>query len=138
MLGDSYVYSLLFLRCPRCRKGKFLEGHPYQLTNFNKVRERCPKCELKYSIEPSFYTGSMYVSYGVGIAVAVAVYVLTLIFGFDFGPTGILLSIIIALVITMPYIGAVSKSIWAHLFFKYDKNLAETIKNSENDTRTKS
>jgi len=99
----------------------------------NKVKESCPKCGLKYSIEPAFYTGSMYVSYGVGIAVAVAVYVLILIFGLDFGPTAILLSIVAALVLTMPYIGAVSKSIWAHFFFKYNPEIAKKV---NNDSRT--
>ncbi len=122
-MGKSIIYSILFLKCPQCREGEFLEAHPYKLSNMNKVKKNCPKCQLKYSIEPSFYTGSMYVSYGVGIAVAVGVYVLTLIFGLDFGPTGILTSIVIALIITMPYIGAVSKSIWAHFFFKYDPSI---------------
>ncbi|WP_415371503.1 hypothetical protein [Patiriisocius sp. Uisw_047] len=76
-------------------------------------------------MEPAFYTGAMYVSYGVGIAFAVATYLLTLIFGYDFGPTGILLSIIGVLLITMPYIGAVSKAIWAHFFFKYNPEIAK-------------
>lgn len=127
------LYSILFLKCPQCRQGKFLEAHPYRLSNMNKVKEECPKCKLKYHIEPSFYTGSMYVSYGVGIAVAVAAYVLQLIFGFNFGPTGIMLSIILALVLTMPYIGAVSKSIWAHLFLKFNPEIAKKV---SNDTRT--
>tara|TARA_R110001606_G_scaffold4043_1_gene19145 strand:+ start:92 stop:331 length:240 start_codon:yes stop_codon:yes gene_type:complete len=70
-----------FFKCPRYHKRKFLEANPYKLSNFIKVKVRCPKCDLKFSMEPSFYTGSMYVSYGVGIAVAVAVYILTLIFG---------------------------------------------------------
>ena len=105
------------------QRRRFPEAHPYKFFNMNKVKKNIPSCGLKYSIEPSFYTGSMYVSYSVGIAVAVAVYVLTLIFGLDFGPTGILMSIVIALIFTMPYIGAVSKSIWAHFFFKYDPNI---------------
>lgn len=133
MFKNSILYSILFLKCPQCRQGKFLEANPYRLSNFNKVKINCPKCDLKYSIEPSFYAGSMYVSYGVGIAVALAAYVLQLLFGFDFGPTGILLSIILALIITMPYIGAVSKSIWAHLFFKYNEEIAKKI---SDDSRT--
>lgn len=99
----------------------------------NKVKDHCPKCKLNYHIEPSFYTGSMYVSYGVGIAVAVAAYVLTLIFGLDFGPIGIMLSIVAALVVTSPYIGAVSKSIWAHFFLKYNPEIAKKIRD---DSRT--
>lgn len=121
------LYSVLFLKCPQCRQGRLLEANPYKLSNMNKVKEACPKCSLKYSLEPAFYTGSMYVSYAVGIAVAVATYVLTLIFGLNFGPTGLLLSIVGALIITMPYIGAVSKSIWAHLFFKYKPEIAKKV-----------
>lgn len=115
---ETKLYSILFLKCPRCHEGQFLEAHPYNLTRINKVMDHCPKCQLNYHIEPSFYTGAMYVSYGVGIAVAVAAYVLSLIFGFHLGPTGIFVTIIVALVILMPYIGAVSKSIWAHMFLK--------------------
>jgi uncharacterized protein (DUF983 family) len=128
----SIFRSILFLKCPQCHQGEFLEANPYKLSNFNKVKPCCPKCDLKYSIEPSFYAGSMYVSYGVGIAVAVAAYILQLIVGFNFGPTGIMLTIIFALIITMPYIAAVSKSIWAHFFFKYDPTIAKRVKD---DTR---
>lgn len=124
----SKLYSILFLKCPRCHQGEFLEANPYKLSNFNKVKVRCPKCELKYSMEPSFYTGSMYVSYGVGIAVAVAVYVLTLIFGLKLKVSTLFILIVSALILTGPYIAAVSKSIWANIFFKYDKKIAEDIK----------
>ena len=129
MVGKgSKLYSILFLKCPRCHQGEFLEANPYKLSNFNKVKVRCPKCELKYSMEPSFYTGSMYVSYGVGIAVAVAVYVLTLILGLNLKVSTLFVLIVSALILTGPYIAAVSKSIWANIFFKYDKKIAEDIK----------
>jgi uncharacterized protein (DUF983 family) len=124
----SKLYSILFLKCPRCHEGPFLYNPPYNLGSMNKVREMCPKCGLKYKIEPSFYYGSMYVSYAVGVAVAVAVYVLILIFGLDLGIAGIFGTIVTALVLLMPYIGAVSKSIWANFFFKYDKTVAKKVK----------
>lgn len=124
----SKLYSILFLKCPRCHSGKFLEANPYHLSKFNRVKEKCPKCDLKYSIEPSFYYGSLYVSYGVGIAVAVAVYVLTLIFGLDLSLLLLFMTIVISLVLAMPWIGAVSKSIWANIFFKYDKGIADNVK----------
>lgn len=123
----SKLYSILFLKCPRCQKGAFFEANPYKLSNFNKVKKHCPKCELKYSIEPSFYTGSMYVSYAVGIAVAVAVYVLTLLFRLQLSIGGLFFLIVLALILTMPWIAAVSKSIWANIFFKYDKQIADNI-----------
>tara|TARA_R110002051_G_scaffold48308_2_gene95358 strand:- start:111801 stop:112190 length:390 start_codon:yes stop_codon:yes gene_type:complete len=123
----SKLYSIIFLKCPRCHKGEFLEANPYKLSNFNKLKERCPKCDLKYSLEPSFYTGSMYVSYGVGIAVAVAAYVLTRIFGLQLGIKSLFIIIVVALVLAMPWIAAVSKSIWANMFFKFDKEIAQKI-----------
>jgi hypothetical protein len=70
----------------------------------------------------------MYVSYGVGVAVAVAVYLLILIFGLDLGIGGIFGSIVTALVLLMPYIGAVSKLIWANFFFSYDNTVARKAK----------
>ena len=129
MIGKrSKLYSILFLKCPRCHEGDFLQHHPYKLGGTNKVRDTCPECDLGYKIEPSFYYGSMYVSYAVGVAVAVAVYVLILIFGLDLGIAGIFATIVGTLVVLMPYIGAVSKSIWANFFFKYDRNLADKLK----------
>ena len=128
MFGRGFkLYSILFLKCPRCHQGDFLVTNPYNLSAFNKVRESCSKCELKYSIEPSFYYGSMYVSYAVGIAVAVAVFVLSRIFGLQLKILSLFLTIVITLVLAMPYIGAVSKSIWANIFFKYDKKIAENV-----------
>ncbi len=125
MLGKgSKLYSILFLKCPRCHEGAFLQGHPYNLGKINRVRETCPKCGLKYKIEPSFYYGSMYVSYAVGVAVAVAVYMLLLIFGLELSIGAIFGTIVGALVLLMPWIGAVSKSIWANFFFKFDKEEA--------------
>lgn len=94
----------------------------------NRVRESCPRCGLKYKIEPSFYYGSMYVSYAVGVAVAIAVYILVLLFGLQLSVAGIFATIAGALIILMPLIGAISKSIWANFFFKFDKTISNRVK----------
>lgn len=79
-------------------------------------------------MEPSFFTGSMYVSYGVGIAFAVAAYVILLILGLADQPLNIFLAIVFVLALTFPYIGAIAKAIWAHLFIKYDPEIAEKVR----------
>lgn len=94
----------------------------------NKVKDICGSCGLKYKMEPSFYFGSMYVSYGLGVAVAVAVYAIVLILGLDLGLGGIFAAIIGTLVLLMPYIGAVSKTIWANFFFEYDEEVARKVR----------
>lgn len=75
----------------------------------------------------------MYVSYGVGIAFAVATYVILALLGYANNPLTIFISIVIVLALTFPYIGAVSKSIWAHLFFKYDSIIAKKVRNDTRD-----
>ena len=131
MKHKSMLVSMLTLKCPRCRQGAFLESNPYRLSKMNKVKDHCPKCGLNYRLEPSFYTGSMYVSYGVGVAIAVAVFVILAIFGLADDPLTIFLSILGALILTFPYIGAVSKSIWAHMFIKFDPVIAEKVRSGE-------
>ena len=124
----SKLYSIFFLKCPRCHEGDFLEASPYKLSKFNKVKERCPKCKLKYSIEPSFYYGSMYVSYGVSIVVVIAIYIFTILFGLDLKRRELFAAVVITLVIAMPWIGAVSKLKWANIFFKYEKGIVKNLK----------
>ena len=119
------LVSILFLKCPRCRKGNLLEGHPYQLSKFNKVNENCSKCNLKFKIEPSFFYGSMYVSYGLGVAISIAVYVVLLLLGMANQLLRVFFIICGTLIALMPYINALSKVIWAGFFFKYDLNTLE-------------
>ena len=119
------LVSILFLKCPRCRKGNLLKGHPYQISKFNKVNENCSKCNLKFKIEPSFFYGSMYVSYGLGVAISIAVYVILLLLGMADQLLRVFFIICGTLIALMPYINALSKVIWAGFFFKYDPNTLE-------------
>ncbi|AZQ44802.1 DUF983 domain-containing protein [Nonlabens ponticola] len=121
-MATSKIVSLLFLKCPHCRKGNLLESHPYKISKFNKVNQHCPNCDFKLVIEPSFYYGSMYVSYGLGVAFAVATYVIMLLLDIASNPLYIFLAILVVLVVIWPYTGALAKSIWAHLFISYDKD----------------
>ena len=116
----SALISILKLKCPRCRKGNLLIQHPYHLKYYNKVNDTCPHCKLHFKIEPSFFYGSMYVSYGLGVAISIAIYLLLLLFGLARGIVTNFIVISISLVFIMPSINALSKVIWAGFFFKYD------------------
>ena len=114
--------AMLFLKCPRCGKGEFLVGHPYNLSHFNNVKDSCSNCNQKFRLEPSFYYGSMYVSYAIGVAIAVATFLLSLELSFTESIFSKFILIAFIQIILMPYIGAVSKTIWAALFIKPDSN----------------
>lgn len=117
------LYSILTGSCPRChQESMYLDKNPYHLNKVFKMHERCSHCDLKFKIEPSFFYGAMYVSYGVGIAFAIAAFVITkLIFGADLIPTFI--AIVITLIAFMPIIMRVSRNIWINLFINYKPGL---------------
>jgi len=54
--------SFISGKCPRCQTGRVFETsalHP----RFQKVRDTCDHCGVKYAQEPGFFWGAMYFSY---------------------------------------------------------------------------
>ena len=97
----------------------YMNTNPYALSQLFKMHERCSHCGTKYKIEPSFFYGSMYVSYAVGIAFAVAAFVISfLLIGASLVNTFI--AIVATLVVFMPVIIRLSRNIWINFFIKYD------------------
>ncbi|MDC0338093.1 DUF983 domain-containing protein [Flavobacteriales bacterium] len=121
MLKKTRLYSILNFKCPRCHKGEFLESrNVYNLKQAGNLREKCDRCNLKYSREPGFYFGAMFVSYALGVALFVAIWVATAVL-YPAYSSELLLGIIIgAIIILGPYMYALSKIIWANLFFHYE------------------
>jgi len=97
-----------------------LVSHPYNVSKFNKVNEYCTHCQLKFKIEPSFFYGSMYVSYGLGVGISIALYIIQFLMGLNLGMIQVFILITTSLIFLMPYINALSKVIWANFFFRYD------------------
>ena len=117
------LYSILTGSCPKCHAESMYETkNPYHLTQIFKMHERCSNCNTKYKIEPSFFYGSMYVSYGVGIAFAVATFVISFLF-LKTSLINTFIAIVITLIVFMPIIIRLSRNIWINLFMKYDANL---------------
>lgn len=121
------LYSILTGTCPKCHEeSMYVAKNPYKPGYLFKMQERCSYCNTKYKMEPSFFYGAMYVSYGVGIAFAVAAFVIAkLIIGTTLINTFI--AIIITMIVFMPIIIRLSRNIWINLFIKYDPN-ASAIK----------
>ena len=118
----SKLNSILTGSCPKCQEeSMYLDKNPYNLLNIYKMHEKCSHCHTRYKIEPSFFYGAMYVSYGVGIAFAVAAFVISKVFLGTSLMTSFI-SIIVTLVVFMPFIMRVSRNIWINIFVHYDKD----------------
>lgn len=121
MLKGTKLYSVVSGVCPVCHEeSMYKENNPYKLNSIYDMHEHCANCKTKYKIEPSFFYGAMYVSYGLGVAFAIATFLaahylvgLNLLSSF--------IAIIGVLIILMPVIMRLSRNIWINFFFDYDK-----------------
>ena len=126
----SKLNSILTGSCPKCQEeSMYMDKNPYNLLNIYKMHEKCSHCHTRYKIEPSFFYGAMYVSYGVGIAFAVAAFVISKVF---LGSTLMtsFISIIGTLIVFMPFIMRVSRNIWINIFVHYDKDWKSKARNN--------
>ena len=124
MKGNK-IYSIFTGKCPVCHSGKMYKNNKvYSISQSLKMHERCSHCKTKFKIEPSFFYGAMYVSYGVGIAFAVAAFVISH-FVFEASIHLIFISIIGTLVVFAPLIMRLSRNIWINIFMHFDKSLSK-------------
>lgn len=120
-LKGTKIYSIFTGTCPVCQnESMYKEQNPYKLGRIFQMHERCSYCNTKYKIEPSFFYGAMYVSYGVGIAFAVAAFVIgNLILKFNLLQSFFI--IVGTLIVFFPVIIRLSRNIWINLFMHYGK-----------------
>ncbi len=119
-MKGTKIYSIFKGKCPVCHTGDlYKRKNPYLLSETLKMHERCSHCNTKFKIEPSFFYGAMYVSYGVGIAFAVAAFIISFFF-LNLGRLNSFLVITGTLIFLLPVILRLSRNIWINFFFKYD------------------
>lgn len=125
----SAFKSIATCKCPQCRQGKvFTHKNPYH-PKFGDIEEQCSECGLVYEMEQGFWYGAMYISYAFGVGLAIPV-VLILSFTTEleiFEITGVIFLMLIAL---MPLLFRYSRSVWLHIFIRYDKALGASVKQS--------
>ncbi|WP_396176020.1 DUF983 domain-containing protein [Flavobacterium sp.] len=118
----SKLNSILTGSCPKCQEeSMYLEKNPYKVGKIFEMHETCSHCGTRYKIEPSFFYGAMYVSYGLSIAFGVAAFIISNVF-LGLGLIHSFIAIIATLIITFPIILRLSRNIWISMFVHYDKD----------------
>lgn len=102
----------------------YTDLNPWHLSKVLKMKDHCSHCGFKYQIEPSFFFGAMYVSYGLNVAVGVAAFIIAFVFCKTSMKTAFIW-IFVALVVLMPYILRGSRNIYINMFVSYDKDAAK-------------
>ncbi|HHC80091.1 MAG TPA: DUF983 domain-containing protein [Flavobacteriia bacterium] len=113
------VYSIFNNKCPKCHQGDFFEdSNPLHFKKILKMNTYCTHCGFKFQIEPSFFYGAMYISYGLTVGLSIIVFVIFYLLGLSL--LYIFLAIFIALVLFTPLTLRLARLIYSNIFISYD------------------
>jgi len=116
----SKLNSILTGSCPKCQKeSMYSDKNPLNLTKVLKMNDHCSHCGFKYQIEPSFFYGAMYVSYGLNVAVGIAAFIISFVF-FKATIEESFIAIVIALIVLFPFVLRLSRNLYINMFVSYD------------------
>ena len=126
----NFLWSILTMRCPRCRRGPmFKDNNPYKkfsLKHIFDMYDHCPECSQKFDLEVGFWYGTGYVSY----------FLVVLLSGITFIAWWILIGIstednrifywlianAVLIVVLQPWLMRISRVIYIYFFVKYNEN----------------
>jgi len=118
----SKLNSILTGSCPKCQEeSMYLEKNPFKMGKIFEMHETCSHCGTRYKMEPSFFYGAMYVSYGLSIAFGVAAFIIANVF-IGLGLIHSFIAIVATLILTFPIILRLSRNIWINMFVHFDKD----------------
>ncbi|MGE4346904.1 MAG: DUF983 domain-containing protein [Flavobacteriaceae bacterium] len=116
----SKLNSIVKGNCPRCQEESMYESkNAFNIITATKMKENCSNCGLRYMIEPAFFYGAMYVSYGVGISFGIATFIISKVL---LGSSLItaFIAIVATLVVFYGIIMRISRNIWINIFVSYN------------------
>ena len=121
----SKLNSILTGSCPKCQnESMYLDKNPYNLLSTLKMHEKCSHCGFRYQIEPSFFYGAMYVSYGLNVAIGIAAFIVSYLFLGSSVKTAFI-AIMATLIILGPLVLRWSRNIYINMFVAYDPDFKE-------------
>jgi len=115
------IYSVLNGKCPRCHEGDFFKyKFTFNPSKITQLHDNCPKCNLRYMMEPSFFYGAMYINYGITVALSVVTFLIaSLLFGAALLQSFV--AIIVTLLVLTPINLRLSRIIWINMFVEFER-----------------
>ncbi len=114
----SLLSSIIATRCPRCREGKMFT-HKLYSARFMNMHKECPCCGQTFVMEPGFFLGSAFFSYAInGILLVMAA--LILYYSENVTIAAMVIAGVVIVFGLLPITLRLSKSIWIHLFVRYE------------------
>lgn len=117
----SKLNSILTGTCPRCQnESMYLDKNPLHFSNVIKMHEKCSHCDLKYALEPSFFYGAMYVSYGLNVGLSIVTFIISFVI-FESSIKTSFIAIVAANILLFPFVLRWARNIYINMFVSYDK-----------------
>ncbi|AZQ62045.1 DUF983 domain-containing protein [Flammeovirga pectinis] len=114
-MAKSKIQAIVSRKCPSCREGDIFTNSTLS-TKFSKINKRCKECNATFEPETGFYFGAMYVSYGINVALMFATLFFTYFIFDPENPLVYIFAATIPMMVFMPFIFRLSRSIYLHLF----------------------
>ena len=121
------------LRCPRCRRGEMFKNNPYKTLSINKMlamHEHCPECNQKFDLEPGFWYGTGYISYGLAVLISAITFILWFFtIGVSINDNRVfywLIANTVLLFLLQPWLMQFSRAVYIYIFVNYDPNYEKT------------
>jgi uncharacterized protein (DUF983 family) len=109
------VAGILRLRCPNCGKAKVFHRTRFPF-NRPQMKDVCENCGYRFDREPGFYTGAVWLSYGLAVAEGIIAFFLArqLIYGLSY-TNAILITVAVIMLLAM-WNYRLSRVIWLNVF----------------------
>ncbi len=126
----NFLWSILTMRCPRCRRGDmFKTSNAYKklsLSHILDMHDNCPVCGQKFDLEPGFWYGTGYVSYGLLVVFSAITFVVWwLIIGISTDDNRVIYWLIfnaVLILVLQPLIMRLSRVMYIYFFVSYNEN----------------
>ena len=127
----SSLISLARFKCPKCHKGDmFVNKNPFNLKMLTTMPEKCPHCGQLMELEPGFYYGAMYCSYGISVGLFLLNFFLFYII-LEMHPVWFMVLNTVLLLVMWPVIFRYARAIYLYLFVRFDPGSANAKINEQ-------
>ena len=113
-------------KCPQCQSGKMFKKSALKLNGFTEMFDTCNVCGLTFEVEPGFFWGAMYVSYGITTGMMLVIGVLVYTFSnHEARFWGYIIPIFLAMFSSIPFTYRYSRVLMLYYFspVRFNKDL---------------
>ena len=117
----SKINSILGFKCPRCHKADLFPTKILSFKGWFKMNDTCSNCGQKYTLEPGFYWGAMYIGYLLSVVLIFTFFAL-FFFVFGFGVDVAFLLVMVVIFFLYAFIFRLSRAIWINMHVHYKED----------------